>query len=74
MPEFYTWTILLIHQLGETGGKQLSVFDSKAGGGGGGANLPLNARAPLMFDYNKSILRNNLLIKLIFDIFFQNEE
>ena len=26
MPEFYTWTILLINQLAEIGEKQLSVF------------------------------------------------
>ena len=43
MPEFYTWAILLINQLGEIGEKQLSIFGSR----GGGANLPLNARTPL---------------------------
>ena len=31
MPEFYTWTILLINQLGEIGEKQLSVFGSRGG-------------------------------------------
>ena len=29
MPEFYTWTILLINQLDEIGEKQLSVFGSR---------------------------------------------
>ena len=31
MPEFYTWTILLINQLGELGEEQLSVFGSRGG-------------------------------------------
>ena len=31
MPEFYTWTILLINQLDEIGEKQLSVFGSSGG-------------------------------------------
>ena len=31
MPEFYTWTILLINQLGEIAEKQLSVFGSRGG-------------------------------------------
>ena len=36
MPEFYTWTILLINQQDEIGEKQLSVFGSR-----GGQNSPL---------------------------------
>ena len=40
MPEFYTWTILLINQLGEIGEKLLSVMLQR------GPNLPLNARTP----------------------------
>ena len=31
MPEFYTWAILLINQLGEIGENQLSVFSSRGG-------------------------------------------
>ena len=31
MPEFYTWTILLIIQLGELGEKQFPAFGSKGG-------------------------------------------
>ena len=31
MPEFNTWTILLINQLGEIGEKQLSVFSAPEG-------------------------------------------
>ena len=31
MPEFYTWTILLINQSGEIGEKQHSVFGSRGG-------------------------------------------
>ena len=31
MPEFYTWTILFINQLGEIGEKQLSVFGARGG-------------------------------------------
>ena len=31
MPEFYTWTILLINQFGEIGEKQLLVFCFKGG-------------------------------------------
>ena len=31
MPEFYTWTILLINQSDEIGEKQLSVFGSRGG-------------------------------------------
>ena len=31
MPEFYTWTILLINQLDEIGEKQLSVFGFRGG-------------------------------------------
>ena len=42
MPEFYTWTILLINQLGEIGEKQFSVFGSR-----GGQIFPLNAHTPL---------------------------
>ena len=31
MPEFYTWAVLLINQLGEIGEKQLSFFGSRGG-------------------------------------------
>ena len=44
MPEFYTWTIVLINQLSEIGDKQLSVFGSRR------PNLCLNARTPLLWE------------------------
>ena len=40
MPEFYTWTILLINQLGEIGEKRLSF-------------LPLKAHTPLSIEANR---------------------
>ena len=45
VPEFYTWTIFLINQLGEIHVKQLSVFVPE------GAKLPLYARTPLYCFY-----------------------
>ena len=63
MPEFYTWTILLINQLGEIGEKQLSVFGSRTEQNRTeGPNLPLNARTPLNVLTVEMIFQSNLNI------------
>ena len=55
MSEFYTWTILLMNQLGKIGEKQLSVFGSK-----GGQICPL-MQVPLWDSYLKT--RDMLILK-----------
>ena len=51
MPEFYTWTVLLVNQLGEIGEKQLSVYGSS-----GGQICPL-MHVPLWNSYLKEYIR-----------------
>ena len=55
MPEFYTWTILVINQLGEIGEKQFSVFGSRGGQISPWMHVPLlEETMPFVIDKFKS--------------------